>query len=73
MEENTELDYKKMLQDIDELVSTDFVFDMDCHNLPTSEKFTQKESLEMARLLGRVYSIAHGIHCKACQTKYIKK
>jgi hypothetical protein len=67
------LDYKKMLEKIDALVCTDFCADMDWKTTPKTKPFTQKESEQMAQLLGRVYSISHCIHCTACQSKFLNK
>jgi hypothetical protein len=61
--------YLKMLKNINELVDNDFCMDMDCHNLPNSKPFTQDEAQQMSRIIGQVYSIAHGIHC-TCGDKY---
>lgn len=69
----SKLDHLKMLQDIDALVETDFAFEMDCKTIPNSTKYTQDEALQMAGIIGKVYSIAHCLTCRACQTKYIKK
>ena len=66
------LDYKKMLEDINKLVQTDFCFDMDCRNIPNSKPFTQEEAKNMANIIGNIYSIAHCTTCKACQSKYYK-
>lgn len=65
------LNYKKMLEDILPIVEDDFCFDMDCHNLPNSKPFTQEEAMEMAKRIGRVYSIAHGLRC-VCGNKYLE-
>lgn len=59
------LNYYKMLQEIDKLTDTDFVADMEY-----KEIYTEKESQKMAKLLSDIYSIAHCIHCVACQKKY---
>jgi hypothetical protein len=64
------LDYKKMLKEIDALVETDFCFEMECHKLPNVSKFTQKEAEQMSEIISSIYSIAHCVHCSACQTKY---
>ena len=68
------LDYKQMLIDIDDLVDNDFGFDMDCkanlHDKP--DKFTQEEALQMAQIIGDVYSISHGYN-GCCATKYLIK
>ena len=73
-EEILELDYHKMIKEIDKLVQTDFVFDMECMLISKKHKYTQKEAREMAKLLSTIYSISHIEHCKACRTiKYAKK
>jgi hypothetical protein len=59
-----------MLREIDDLVETDFVFDMDCKALHPKEPFTHKDSTEMRDILLKIYSIAHCIDCFACQQKY---
>ena len=64
------LNYFKMLEDIDELVDTDFMLDMECKLLPDAKEYTQEESKQMADILTRVYSISHCTHCEACQPKY---
>lgn len=61
-----------MIEDINELVQTDFAFDMDCHALPNSKPFTQEEASQMAHIIGKVYSIAHCNTCTACNGKYRK-
>lgn len=66
-----ELDYKKMVEDIAALVETDFMFEMDCKNLPNSEPITTEEAMEMVKVLGNVYTISHSITCEACQGKYV--
>lgn len=58
----------QLLERINELVQTDFAFDMDCHALPNSKPFTQAEAKEMARIIGRVYSLAHRTTCEACRS-----
>lgn len=64
------LNHYKMLEDITNLVETDFCNNMDIKSLPKSKPYTQKEAREMASLLGQIYLIAHCIHCGACQSKY---
>jgi hypothetical protein len=64
------LDYYKMLREIDNLVETDFVFDMDCQSIHPEQEFTQEEATKMRDILMQIYSIAHCIDCTACQTKY---
>ena len=69
-----ELDYHKMVKEIDKLVQSDFVFDMGCKLIPKSREYTQEEAKEMAELLSSIYSISHIEHCIACRTiKYAKK
>lgn len=53
---------------IDEIVSTDFCFDMECKaSLPDQNEFTQQEARDMALLISNVYHYAHRIQCDACQ------
>jgi len=67
------IDTVKMLEDIDELVNTDFGEDMEGKAVLDHQKpFTQKEAKQMATLLANVYSISHGIHCTSCGRKYLK-
>ena len=65
------LDYKKMVDDIDELVETDFCFDMDSKAIHPEDPFTHEESTKMRDILMRVYSVAHCNTCNACQGKYL--
>lgn len=58
--------YKKMLEKIDSFVNNDWGFDIDCHSLPNSKPFTQKEAREMAAILMRIYQISHCLTCEAC-------
>ncbi len=67
------LNYLQMLKDIDALVQTDFMFNMDCRMIPDSKPYTQKEAKKMAHILGNVYLISHCLHCSACQKKYATK
>jgi len=62
-----------MLEDICNLVETDFAFEMELKSLPKSKPYTQEEASHMSDIIGKVYSIAHCIHCEACQVKYIIK
>jgi len=64
-------DYFRMVRDISELVETDFCGEMELKLMPKSSPYTQEEAAEMANLIGRVYSIAHCIHCAACAPKYM--
>ncbi len=67
------LDFEKMISEIDDIVQTDFAFDMDCKLMPNSKEYTQKEAQDMAKMIGRIYLISHCNTCKACQGKYIKE
>lgn len=64
------LDYKRMVDEIDALVETDFCFDMDSRFVDEKPQWTQDEAKQMAHLLGRIYSIAHCNTCTACQGTY---
>lgn len=71
------LNHYKMLQEICDLVETDFAADMEMHLIPNQKTgkaypYTQKEAQEMADIISSVYSIAHCITCHACQVKYLK-
>ena len=61
-------DYKKWIEKIDELVGSDFCHDMECR-LIRPDAFTQEEAQQMADLLGKIYSIAHRVHCGACRDR----
>jgi hypothetical protein len=66
------LNYLEMLKEIDILVNNDFCEDMECRLLPGG-KFTIKEEevKEMVKIISKVYSVSHCIHCKTCQRKYL--
>ena len=65
------MNHLKMLEDIDALVETDFVMEMETKlGAGTLQKYTQGEAAQMAQLLGKVYSIAHAIDCTSCNKKY---
>lgn len=70
------LDYKKMVEDINNLVETDFAEDMSMRaNITHSGKhqeIKQEDAREMASLLARVYLISHCVHCESCGAKYRK-
>jgi hypothetical protein len=61
-----------MIEDIGKLVETDFCASMEMMTLCNKNYYTFADSKKMARLLARVYSIAHCTHCSACQKKYLK-
>lgn len=56
---------KKLLEHICNLVENDFCVEMETLTLPGMREYTQEEAKEMAKLLARVYSYAHQIHCNA--------
>ncbi len=58
-EEILELDYEKMIKAVDDLVQTDFCFDINCKSIPKSKPYTQEEAKKMASLLGGIYMISH--------------
>ena len=58
----------ELLEAVLELVEDDFCYDMDCRLIRPDPEFTQNESRKMAEKLGRIYSIAHRKHCKACNS-----
>lgn len=69
------LNLRQMLDDIRLLVENDFCADMeltawDAEN--GKSQFTKNESITMARIIAKVYSIAHCTTCEACQKKYLK-
>jgi hypothetical protein len=66
-----EIILKELLQNICDLVETDFCADMDMLTLPDSREYTQEEAKKMAHILGVVYLYAHQIHCSACGHKNI--
>lgn len=61
-----------MIEDIDKLVNTEFLGEMELKSLPNSKPFSQKEAIEMQNILGKVYSISHGITCRSCGAVYKK-
>lgn len=73
------LDYKKMLEDINDIVnggdSGDWGFSVtdDMVDLQTGKlrQFSQKQAEEMSEALSSVYMIAHAVSCTACGTKYV--
>ena len=64
-----ELDYRKMLQEIDELVNNDWTAEMELKLLPGGE-FSQEDAQKMAQIIGQVYARSHCLSCGACQGKY---
>lgn len=75
-----ELDTERMLREIDGIVSGDWGYSvtddmaiLDENNPHMYKDFTQKQAREMSQAIGRVYMIAHAIHCTACQGRYVKR
>ena len=64
------LDYKKMIKEVDKIMQTDFMFDMDCKSMPNQKPFTQKEARKMRDELMNIYGISHCVHCTACNNRY---
>lgn len=64
------LDYKKMVEEIDNLVETDFCMEMACKATHPEEPYTHEESTQMRDILMEIYQIAHCRNCNACQGKY---
>lgn len=65
------LDYERMVNEIDDLVGTDFAFNMVNELYMDTRRYTQVEAEKMAEILDQVYQISHRVHCKACQGKYL--
>jgi len=66
------LDFEKMIDDIDTLVNTDFVADMEMRSYRgATGKYTQEESKKMAQLLTKTYWIAHCNTCTSCNGDYL--
>jgi hypothetical protein len=61
------INYKKMLEEINNLVDNDF-----CAEMEMKGRYTQKEAKQMADIITKVYSISHCISCSACSKKYDK-
>lgn len=58
-----------MIKDIDGLVNIDFLESMEMKE-NSDVLYTQEEAKKMSQILGNVYTISHGIHCRACGNKY---
>lgn len=67
----SELNYRKMVEDIDEIVEVDFAFEMETKLLRNANPYSQEEARLMAEMILKIYSIAHCTTCKACQRKYL--
>ena len=65
------LDYKKMIQAINNIVDNDFCADMECKLIPQkSSPYSQEEAMEMSDIISKVYSISHCIYCNACNGEW---
>lgn len=62
-----------MIKEVNKIMQTDFMFDMDCKSLPNQKPFTQKEAKKMRDELMKIYSISHCVSCTACNSKYLIK
>lgn len=58
------LDGHRMLKDIANLVQNDFCADMEL-KAGFNREFTQEDAREMAKIITKVYSIAHQVTCTA--------
>lgn len=65
------LDYKKMVEDIDSLIKTDFLSDIEGKIVTDGSPLSQEQSEEMINVLLKIYEISHCTTCTACQTKYV--
>lgn len=67
----TKLQYKAMLEKINNLVESDYVFDLECNLIPNKngniKTFSQEDAQNMLRIILDVYKISHALHCKACR------
>jgi len=59
-------DWKKMLEDINELVDNDFGFDLQFDE----KEYTDKDVDKMRKIILSTYQISHCVYCKSCQNKY---
>lgn len=61
------LNYLKLVQDMNDLLETDFCFDMDCklslNDGRDKNSFTQEEAQQMAKLIGELYTLSHYWYC----------
>lgn len=68
------LDYKRMVEEIDKLVNTDFGEDMSFKaNVTVNGEYkeiSQEDARKMANIIGSVYLISHAIDCDNCGKKY---
>lgn len=59
-------DWKKMLEDINELVDNDFGFDLQFDE----KEYSDKDIDMMRKIILSTYQISHCVYCKSCQNKY---
>jgi hypothetical protein len=76
MRVGVQVDYKKMIEAIDEIVSTDWGYSVTDDMIDAStgkirKPFTPEQAQEMSDAIGRIYMIAHAVHCTACQRKWL--
>lgn len=66
-----DLNYWKMVRDIDNIVGTEFCEEVSC-KAGFDREMSQQEAIKMAEIIGKVYLISHCITCDACDKKYLK-
>lgn len=66
------LNYKKMIEDINEIVTDEYFFDVEMKLLPGGSDFTQEEAKEMINAITKVFMISHIISCNSCGREYDK-
>lgn len=61
------LNYLKLVQDMNDMLENDFCMDMDCklhlHDGRDKNSFTQEEAQQMADLIGKLYTLSHYWYC----------
>lgn len=67
--EEFELNHRKMVLDIDNLVSSEFCEEMSV-KAGFDREISQEEAKKMAEIIGKVYLISHCNTCTACNPKY---
>jgi len=69
----SELDYKRMVEEIDKIVNNEDFGNLELSLMPKSKPYTQKEAGKMMKMLGQVYRVAHCVTCTACARRYMIK
>ena len=59
--------YKQALKDIDKIVNTEWLSNMESQYQTTTDVINQDDARRMLYLLLKVYSISHCEHCVACR------